>query len=257
MAGVNLARTDSVTRLFDEAAPDYDAVQGLMAFGSGAWYRRTALVRCGLGRGMRVLDIATGTGLVAREARRIVGREGAVTGVDVSAGMLARAARALPGTLAQGRGEHLPFRAGQFDCVIIGYALRHLDQPTAFAEMLRVLRPGGIACILEIGAPVSGLLRRILGLYIGRVVPLVSRVIGTRTVTRDLWRYYWSTIQHALPATTVLQNLSAAGFEDARRHVVQRIFCEYTASKPRLDSARLLAQPRDAAMPDIPKTRRG
>ena len=256
MAGVNLGRPDAVTRLFDEAAPDYDSVSALMAFGSGAWYRRTALVRCGLGRGMRVLDVATGTGLVAREARRIVGRDGRVTGIDVSAGMLARATRALPGALAQGRGEHLPFRTGQFDYVILGYALRHLDQPSVFAEMLRVLRPGGIACILEIGAPTSSLLRSALGLYIGRLVPLVSRVIGTRRVTRDLWRYYWSTIEHALPATTVLQNLSAAGFHDVRRHVVQRIFSEYTARKPRLDSVRLLAQPLDAAVPDIPTTRR-
>jgi demethylmenaquinone methyltransferase/2-methoxy-6-polyprenyl-1,4-benzoquinol methylase len=257
MAGVNLGPPDPVSRLFDEAASDYDAVSALMTFGSGAWYRRAALQRAGLGPGMRVLDIATGTGLMAREARRIVGRAGAVTGIDASAGMLARATRALPGALTQGRGEHLPFRPGQFDFAILGYALRHLDQPSAFAEMLRVLRPGGVACILEIGAPASGPLRRALGLYIGRLVPLVSRVIGARTVTRDLWRYYWRTIERALPATAVLQNLSAAGFEDVRRHVAQHIFYEYTARKPRLDSAGLLAQPLGAVVPDTPTTRRG
>jgi demethylmenaquinone methyltransferase/2-methoxy-6-polyprenyl-1,4-benzoquinol methylase len=232
MAAVNLDRADAVTRLFDEAAPDYDAVSSLMAFGSGAWYRRTALGRSGLRPGMRVLDVACGTGLVAREARRIVGPEGAVTGVDVSAGMLARAARWLPRAIAQGRSEQLPFRTGQFDFVSVGYALRHLDQPATFAEILRVLRPGGIACVLEMSAPGSPVLRRALGIYVGHVVPLLSRVMGTRMVTRNLWRYYWSTIEHAAPATAVLQNLTAAGFAEARRHMVQGLFAEYTARKP-------------------------
>lgn len=222
-----------VNRLFDEAAADYDAVSSLMAFGSGAWYRRTALVRCGLTRGMRVLDVATGTGLVAREARRIVGPEGTVTGIDVSAGMLARAAWVLPGAVAQGRSESLPFRADAFDFVSVGYALRHLDQAKAFAEMLRVLRPGGIACILEISAPRVRVLRRALGFYVGRVVPLMSRLMRTRPVTRDLWKYYWDTIEHALPPATALQNLTAAGFQDVRRHVLQGMFSEYTARKPR------------------------
>ena len=66
-------------RLFDEAAQDYDRVASLMALGSGGRYRRVALERSGLARGMRVLDIAIGTGLVAREALRIVGPEGAVS----------------------------------------------------------------------------------------------------------------------------------------------------------------------------------
>lgn len=224
-------RASAVHRLFDEAAPDYDRVASLMALGSGAWYRRAALVRSRLTRGMRVLDVAIGTGLVAREAQRIVRPEGTVTGIDVSAGMLACAAP-LPVHRVQGRSEVLPFRAAQFDFVSLGYALRHLDQPATFAEMLRVLRPGGIACILEISAPSAAVVRHALGLYVGRVVPLVARLIGARTVTSDLWKYFWYTIEHALPPTTVLQNLSAAGFHGAQRHLVQGIFAEYTARKP-------------------------
>ena len=225
-------RASGLHRLFDEAAADYDGVSSLMAFGSGAWYRRRALRRAGLTPGMDVLDIATGTGLVAREALGIVGPAGTVTGVDVSAGMLARAAAWLPGRLVQGRSEALPFRDAQFDFVSLGYALRHLDQPVAFSEMLRVLRPGGIACILEITAPSAPILRHALGLYVGRIVPFMARLIGSRRVTRDLWRYFWDTIEHALPHTVGLQNLSAAGFHDARRDLVQGIFSEYTARKP-------------------------
>jgi demethylmenaquinone methyltransferase/2-methoxy-6-polyprenyl-1,4-benzoquinol methylase len=226
------ARVSAVRRLFDGAASDYDRVASLMALGSGTRYRRGALVRSGLARGMRVLDVATGTGLVAREALRLVGPGGNVTGVDVSAGMLARAAATLPVRLVQGLGEALPFRAAQFDFVSLGYALRHLDQPTTFAEMLRVLRPGGSVCILEISAPAVPILRQALGMYIGRVVPLVARLVGARPVTRELWRYFWHTVDHALPPAAVLQNLAAAGFGDARRHLVQGVFVEYTARTP-------------------------
>src|SRR5262249_35082897 len=152
-----------VQELFDEAASDYDRVESLMAFGSGPRYRRDALVRAGLLAGMRVLDVAVGTGLVAREARRVVGPRGAVVGIGVSAGMLARAAASVPVGLVQARSEQLAFRGGAFHFVSLGYALRHLDQPQAFAEMLRVLRPGGIACVLEISAPTTAILRRALG----------------------------------------------------------------------------------------------
>ena len=105
MLDADQARASAVRRLFDAAASDYDRVASLMVLGSGTRYRRGALVRSGLARGMRVLDVAIGTGLVAREALRIVGPGGGVTGVDASAGMLARAAATLRVGLVQGLGE--------------------------------------------------------------------------------------------------------------------------------------------------------
>jgi demethylmenaquinone methyltransferase/2-methoxy-6-polyprenyl-1,4-benzoquinol methylase len=220
-----------VRGLFDAAAPDYDRVSSLMAFGAGSWYRQMALVRAGLAPGMRVLDVAIGTGSVAREALRVVGSAGRVTGIDVSAGMLARAAT-LPVQLVLGASESLPFRASQFDFLSVGYALRHLDQPATFREALRVLRPGGIALILEISRPTGPLLRHALGLYIGRVVPMAAQLLGARAVTLDLWKYFWHTIEHASQPAAVLENLAAAGFTSVRRHLVGRILSEYTARRP-------------------------
>src|SRR5687768_6066509 len=69
-----------VRRIFDDGAADYDRIERLMALGSGSWYRRRALRRAGLATGMRALDVAIGTGLVAREAIEIVGPRGTVVG---------------------------------------------------------------------------------------------------------------------------------------------------------------------------------
>src|SRR5689334_19463617 len=70
--------------MFDRTASDYDAIERAMAFGSGAWYRNRALRSAGLARGMRVLDVGMGTGLVTKEAVAITGDPSLVTGVDPS-----------------------------------------------------------------------------------------------------------------------------------------------------------------------------
>src|SRR6516164_6833705 len=75
-------------RIFDDTAPDYDRIERVLAMGSGPWYRRSALQRAGLRAGDEVLDVGIGTGLVAREAQRLIGPEGRLVGVDPSPGMM-------------------------------------------------------------------------------------------------------------------------------------------------------------------------
>ncbi|HEU5319997.1 MAG TPA: class I SAM-dependent methyltransferase, partial [Methylomirabilota bacterium] len=130
--------------LFDAAASHYEWIDRVMSLGWGGWYRRDALQRVGLQAGMRVLDVAVGTGAVARHAARMGGAAGRVVGVDPSAGMLRQARRSLPIPLVQGVAEELPFRAHVFDAVTVGYALRHVvDLRQTFVEYARVLKPGG------------------------------------------------------------------------------------------------------------------
>src|SRR5262245_29986681 len=83
-------------RLFDETAPDYDGLDTWMSLGASAVYRRRALRAAGLARGMRVLDLAMGTGALSRAALDLLGPGGRVVGVDPSRGMLAEA-RKTPG----------------------------------------------------------------------------------------------------------------------------------------------------------------
>ena len=218
-------------RIFDDTAPDYDRIERVLAFGSGPWYRRSALQRAGLRTGAEVLDVGIGTGLVAREALRLVGPSGRLVGVDPSAGMMKEVD--LPGVeLVQGKAEALPRTDASSDFVSMGYALRHIsDVAAAFGEFHRVLRPGGRVLVLEISKPRGRIGTALLKAYMRAVVPLIARFIGKRSDTAELWRYYWDTIEACIPPEQVMQALRDAGFSDVRRHVELGVFSEYTAVK--------------------------
>jgi demethylmenaquinone methyltransferase/2-methoxy-6-polyprenyl-1,4-benzoquinol methylase len=225
-------RQSFVIDLFDGAARHYDRVCGLMSFGSGAWYRRWALERTGLRPGMRLLDVATGTGLVARAAGQILGDPGAVVGVDPSAGMLREARKTLASPLVQGRIEELPFATGHFDVVSLGYALRHAaDLEVAFRECQRVLKPGGRLLVLEISRASARGRRALLRVYLTTVLPLIMRLSTRDRHAQVLTRYYWDTIEACVPPETVLEVLRRTGFADVQRKVFGGFLSEYTAVK--------------------------
>jgi demethylmenaquinone methyltransferase/2-methoxy-6-polyprenyl-1,4-benzoquinol methylase len=208
-----------VNGLFDASARYYDWICRAMSAGTGSHYRRQVLARAGLRPGMRLLDVATGTGLVAREAARLLGGAHGVFGLDPSAGMLVECRKAVAARLVQGVGESLPYRDRQFDMLTMGYALRHVgDLERAFAEYSRVLKPGGRVVILEIVRPRSraGLLA--LRFLLKDVLPFVTR-LGTRSAEAErLMRYYWDTIDRCVPPNTVLDCLRRAGFDAVERH---------------------------------------
>lgn len=221
-----------VRRIFDKTASDYDRIERLLAFGTGPWYRGQALQRAGLGPGQHVLDVGFGTGLVAREALRLIGPEGRLVGVDPSPGMMQQAG-AMGVELLTGRAEALPRPDASSDVVTMGYALRHLaDVQAAFAEFHRVLRPGGRVLVLEITRPRGRIALALLKAYMRVVVPLLARFVARERATAHLWRYYWDTIEACIPPERVMQALSDAGFTDVQRHVELGIFSEYTARKP-------------------------
>ncbi|SCK39058.1 demethylmenaquinone methyltransferase [Variovorax sp. HW608] len=219
-------------RIFDDTAPDYDRIERVLAMGSGPWYRRAALQRAGLREGDEVLDVGIGTGLVAREAQRLIGPEGRLVGVDPSPGMMGEVA--LAGVeLVQGRAEALPRPDASCDFVSMGYALRHIsDVNAAFAEFFRVLRPGGRLLVLEITKPAGRVGTAVLKAYMRSVVPVIAKVVAHRHDTAELWRFYWDTIEACIVPSLVLEALGNAGFEQVDRHTELGIFSEYTAVKP-------------------------
>lgn len=231
--GVEQNKPQFVRRLFDQSAGSYDHIEAMMAFGTGRWYRRQALERAGLAAGQRVLDVATGTGLVAREAIGLVGDPRLVVGLDPSPGMLREARRLLgiPATLAAG--EALPWRDASFDFLSMGYALRHLaDLTVTFREFLRVLRPGGTVLVLELTRPPSRAHRAFLRLYIKGVIPALSRLTTRNRDASLLWQYFWDTIDACVPPERIMAALADAGFADVRRELVLGMFSEYTGRRP-------------------------
>jgi demethylmenaquinone methyltransferase/2-methoxy-6-polyprenyl-1,4-benzoquinol methylase len=226
-------RAPFINTLFDRAARHYDWIGHLLAFGSGPYYRRRTLARAGLRPHMKLLDVATGTGQVARAAARILGDERGVVGLDPSAGMLREARRVHAGPLVQGRAEEIPVRDNVFDMLSMGFALRHVTTlERAFAEYRRVLKPGGRLLMLEISRPRSSVVRWAIRVYFQQILPLLIR-IGTRSPdARLLMTYYWDTIDECVPAAMILAALQQAGFVDVQHSLRGACLSEYVARKP-------------------------
>jgi demethylmenaquinone methyltransferase/2-methoxy-6-polyprenyl-1,4-benzoquinol methylase len=207
------SRAGFVNELFDNSARDYDRLTRWLSFGTGARYRRDVLRRAGLRPGMRLLDVATGTGLVAGSALQLGLAPRQVVGLDPSRGMVEQNRARYRVPLVQGRGEHLPFADGVFDFVAMGYALRHVeDLGLLFAEFHRVLKPGGRALVLEISRPRSRVGATLLRWYMQRVLPPLARLVtGNRDAAR-LLDYYWETIAECVPPATIESAMAGAGF---------------------------------------------
>ena len=228
------ARPGFVSNLFDAAAPHYDWVCRVMALGSGQSYRRQALVRAGFTPGMRALDIATGTGLIARSAAPMLEGRGGMVGVDASIGMLRQAEKHVGMPLVQGLAEGLPFRSGSFDFASMGYALRHVaDLGVAFRECLRVLKPGGRLLILEISRPRSPLGLWATRAYLRRVLPVLARLGTWSGAAATLTRYHWDTIAECVPPEPIVGALETSGLVDVEHRVVAGLMSEYVAARPR------------------------
>lgn len=225
------SRRQFVIDLFDRTAPHYDWLNWVMAFGSGLRYRRDALRRAGLVAGMRVLDVAVGTGLTAKAALSITGRLPSVTGLDASLGML-RQARSVGIPLVRAAAEELPIATRSLDFVSMGYALRHVsDLKDTFREYRRVLRPGGRLVLLELTRPPDSRWRYgLMRLYLKSLVPLLAQLGPGGSEARTLMEYYWETIDSCVPPDSVLASLREAGFENVRREVLWSVFSEYVAT---------------------------
>ena len=158
--------------LFEGIADNYDRPAELFSLGQYHRWRRRAVERLPLEHGSVVLDVASGTGLVARELVRR--RRARVVGLDLTLAMLRRAGG--PGiSLVVGRAEQLPFPDATFDGLVFTFLLRYVDDPAAtLAELVRVLRPGGGMASVEFGLPRRGPLRAVWSLHARRLLPVLS-----------------------------------------------------------------------------------
>jgi len=169
---------DDARRIFDGIGATYEKAGALLSFGQDARWRARLVQSVRAEPDDRVLDVATGTGLVARALRERYGCE--VVGLDRSADMLSRAAARdghIP--LVRARAESLPFADDSFDHVTFTYLMRYVDDPAAtMRELARVVRPGGRVVALDFGVPPNPLLRVLWRIYTSIGLPLIGRVIS-------------------------------------------------------------------------------
>jgi demethylmenaquinone methyltransferase/2-methoxy-6-polyprenyl-1,4-benzoquinol methylase len=168
----------SARTLFAPLGPTYDRYAGLLSFGQDPRWRRFLVSRVDVGPQDTVLDVATGTGAVAREL--LERKHCAVVGLDQSPEMLAEARRRLPQTvkLVEGSAERLPFPDASFDALTFTYLLRYVPDPAAtLRELARVVRPGGTIAGLEFALP-GGAWRPLWELYVRVGLPVAGRMIS-------------------------------------------------------------------------------
>ena len=173
-----MAEAVSARALFAPLGPTYDRYAALLSFGQDPRWRQSLVSRVDARPGDTVLDVATGTGAVARELIRQKGCT--VVGLDQSPEMLAEARRRLGDEvrLVEGTAERLPFDDASFDALTFTYLLRYVADPAAMLrELARVVRPGGSIASLEFGVP-HGVWRPLWELHVRAVLPVVGRAIS-------------------------------------------------------------------------------
>jgi demethylmenaquinone methyltransferase/2-methoxy-6-polyprenyl-1,4-benzoquinol methylase len=171
--------------MFDRIAGVYDLMNSAMTAGLHHRWRARAVDRAAVGRGDSALDVCCGTGDLTLELARRAGPSGRVVGSDFSERMLDLAReKPVPDGAAKpifewGDALELPYDAGGFDAVTVGFGVRNLaDLDRGVAEMARVLKPGGRLVILEITQPARPPLSTFFSVWFDRVVPLIGRLAG-------------------------------------------------------------------------------
>ena len=212
-----------VRGVFDSVAPRYDLMNDLMSGGLHRVWKQFTLSQTHLRPGQRALDVAGGTGDLARGLAAQVGEQGLVVLSDINGAMLAHGRdRLLDDGLtrgiayAQANAERLPFADSSFDCVTIAFGLRNVtDKAAALASMRRVLRPGGQLMVLEFSQPVAPGLKPLYDAYSFRVLPFLGRMIAR---DEDSYRYLAESIRKHPDQETLLGMMRDAGLEDCRYH---------------------------------------
>lgn len=206
------AKVTAVRTLFDTIAPRYDLVNRVMTFGMDRGWRRATVDSLGPGPTDRVVDLACGTGDLCRN---LVSSGYWAIGVDLSFGMLANARTTSP--LLQGDALTLPFPDQSVDGVVSGFALRNfVALPPVFAELARIVRPGGRIALLDLAQPERAVLRAGHAVYFGHVVPRIGALLSDGTA----YRYLPRSLAYLPPAQAIVAMLSGAGFGVVQRRLL-------------------------------------
>ena len=213
-------KAQRVRGVFESVAGKYDLINDLMSMGLHRVWKRFAVNATGLRAGMRALDLAGGTGDLARLFAERVGAGGEVVLTDINGAMLERGRDRLlnAGLLVptvQCDAEKLPFVDGRFDCVGIAFGLRNVThKESALAEMVRVLKPGGVAAVLEFSR-VSAPLAPAYDWYSFNVLPRLGKLVAGDDAS---YRYLAESIRMHPDQAALKAMMEQAGFDRVEVH---------------------------------------
>ena len=195
--------------MFDVIADRYDTVNRVMTFRMDVGWRKRTVATLGLVPGSVVVDLACGTGDLARE---LAGRGLTAVGADLSYGMLAAAP--VPFPRVQTDGSAMPFPDASVDGLTCGFALRNFtDLAATLVETARIVRPGGRIALLEVAEPPNPVMRFGHGIYFGKVVPKIGALLSDG----DAYRYLPRSVEYLPSPDELVQMVTDAGFRDTKR----------------------------------------
>jgi len=183
-------KTERVLQHFNSVARYYDFMNTLLSFGIHHLWKRTAIRMLGLSAGDNVLDVCGGTGDLAILAARAIGNSGRVTVYDINRAMMQAGlhkvrsqvrSRAFENHMqyVQGNAEGISFANGYFDSAMVGFGIRNVTRiEKGFAEMYRVLKPGGKMICLEFSKPTAPVFRWLYDVYSFHIMPFIGQIIA-------------------------------------------------------------------------------
>jgi demethylmenaquinone methyltransferase/2-methoxy-6-polyprenyl-1,4-benzoquinol methylase len=214
----NGGKTEQVRQMFDSIAPAYDFMNRAMTLGIDIWWRRLAVKRLKPLKPKAILDVATGTGDFAIQLHNSL-HPSHITGIDLSQGMLDEARRkvkekGLEGSISFEQGDcmALPMQDSTFDAVTVAFGVRnfeHLQQ--GYEEMARVLKPGGMLCVLELSTPRNRVIRWFYDLYALHIIPAIG---GLKSGDKSAYRYLPQSIAAVPQGDDMLQLMRNVGLHD-------------------------------------------
>jgi len=214
-------KVQRVAEVFDSVATRYDLMNDMMSCGIHRLWKRFTVQLSGARQGNKVLDLAGGTGDLAMKFVRIVGNKGQVVLADINAAMLEVGRERLfnQGILvdyAQVNAENLPFADNSFDIITMAFGLRNVtDKEAALRSILRILKPGGRALILEFSELKIRPLKPLYDLYSFKVLPLLGKLM---VKDADSYRYLAESIRMHPNQETFLDMMQRTGFERCDYH---------------------------------------
>lgn len=213
-------KKEQVTELFNEIAPLYDKLNGVLSLGIDEYWRREALRWIKHYRPKHILDLATGTGDFSILAHRIL-KPSKITAADISEGMMAVGKekvldRGLEGVISfeQQDSANMSFPDNSFDAVISSFGIRNFQSiDESFQEVFRVLKPGGPFLFIELTTPENKVMKDLYSVYTNHVMPVLSGIFSYK---QEEYEYLPNSIAAFPQGRDMMLILQKNGFRDIR-----------------------------------------